>query len=136
MFYPKWIMNSMKSTFICYWSRYYGNNKNSLLNYALTIFIKSVNHNALFSATHSTIFQAQNSMRSASTINAILKSCTLAMERILQFVTYVIVRRWTWVKYAQKFAQTASRNFPKISPIMLLSVPITLALCSQVANNS
>ena len=33
-------------------------------------------------------------------------------------------------KYAQKFTQNASRNFPKISPIMLFSVPIMLALCS------
>ena len=31
-------------------------------------------------------------------------------------------------------AQNASWNFPKISPIMFLSVPIMPALCSQVAN--
>ena len=43
---------------------------------------------------------------------------------------------YAWVKYAQKFAQNASRNLPKISLIMLFSVPIMLALYSQVANNS
>ena len=38
-------------------------------------------------------------------------------------------RNFCHLQYAQKFAQNASRNFPKISPIMLLSVPIMLELC-------
>ena len=50
------------------------------------------------------------------------------------FYKHVVINMLASVKYAQKFAQSAFGNFPKILPIMLFMLLIMLVLCSNMNN--